>query len=100
KNNVSWLGFFYGANIAGAVVGCLLAGFYLLRKYDVYTATYVAMAINLSMAGLAFAVAGVFPRESNPGDRVRRAAAAVPGNSAATVYIAISLSGLCALAAE
>ena len=31
---VSWLGFFYGGNIAGAVFGCLLAGFYLLRVYD------------------------------------------------------------------
>ena len=27
---VSWLGFFYGSNIAGAVFGCLFAGFYLL----------------------------------------------------------------------
>ena len=26
---VSWLGFFYGSNIAGAVFGCLFAGFYL-----------------------------------------------------------------------
>src|SRR4051794_37711751 len=26
---VAWLGFFYGGNIAGAVSGCLLAGFYL-----------------------------------------------------------------------
>ena len=31
---VSWLGFFYGGNIAGAVCGCLLAGFYLLRVHD------------------------------------------------------------------
>ena len=30
---VSWLGFFYGSNIAGAVFGCLLAGFYLLRVH-------------------------------------------------------------------
>ena len=36
---VSWLGFFYGGNIAGAVFGCLLAGFYLLRVYDMATAT-------------------------------------------------------------
>ena len=28
---VSWLGFFYGGNTVGAVAGCLLAGFYLLR---------------------------------------------------------------------
>ena len=39
---VSWLGFFYGGNIAGAVFGCLLAGFYLLRVHDMATATYVA----------------------------------------------------------
>ena len=26
-NGVSWLGFFYGGNIAGAVFGCLFAGF-------------------------------------------------------------------------
>ena len=32
---VSWLGFFYGGNIAGGVVGSLLAGFYLLRVYDI-----------------------------------------------------------------
>ena len=38
---VSWLGFFYGGNIAGAVVGSLLAGFYLLRVYDMAVATYV-----------------------------------------------------------
>ncbi len=100
ENGVSWLGFFYGANIAGAVLGCLLAGFDLLRKYDVYVATYVAMTINLSMAGLAFAVAGGIPRESNPGDQVRQEPVAVPGKSAAIVYVAISLSGLCALAAE
>src|SRR6185295_17258114 len=30
REGVSWLGFFYGGNIVGAVVGCLLAGFYLL----------------------------------------------------------------------
>ena len=31
---VSWLGFFYGGNIAGAVLGSLTAGFYLLRVHD------------------------------------------------------------------
>jgi spermidine synthase len=46
---VSWLGLFYGGNIAGAVFGCLLAGFYLLRVYDMATATYVAVWINMSV---------------------------------------------------
>ena len=49
---VSWLGFLYGANTAGAVFGCLLAGFYLLRVFDLTTATFVAAAIN-GVVGLA-----------------------------------------------
>ncbi len=97
--SVAWIGLLYSTNIAGAVLGCLLSGFYLLRMYDVYTATYVAIAINLSMAGLAFALAGVIPRESDRNDQVGQAHA-VPEKSAVAVYIAISLSGLCALAAE
>jgi spermidine synthase len=36
---VSWLGFFYGGNTLGAMAGCLIATFYLLRVYDVATAT-------------------------------------------------------------
>ena len=34
REGVSWMGFFYGGNIVGAVFGCLLAGFYLLRVHD------------------------------------------------------------------
>ena len=49
-SGVSWLGFFYGGNIAGAVVGSLLAGFYLLRVYDMPIATYVAVALNVIVA--------------------------------------------------
>ena len=54
---VSWLGFFYGGNIAGAVFGCLLAGFYLLRVHDAATATYVAFAFNLAVAAIALGLA-------------------------------------------
>src|SRR5436190_2431831 len=49
---VSWLGFFYGGNIAGAVFGCLLAGFYFLRVHDLATATCVAATINGTVAVL------------------------------------------------
>jgi spermidine synthase len=100
ETRISWLGFFYGANIAGAVFGCLLSGFYLLREYDVATATYVAVAINISLAGIALVLAWVAPREGHLTDRVRRTPAARPGQNDAAVYAAIFLSGLCALAAE
>ena len=44
---VSWLGLLYSANVAGAVAGCVLAGFYLLRVHDMAFATYIAAAINI-----------------------------------------------------
>ena len=54
---VSWLGFFYAGNIAGAVFGSLVAGFYLLRVHDTGTATYVAASVNVAVAALGFAIA-------------------------------------------
>src|SRR5215831_3375046 len=47
---VSWLGFFYGGNIAGAVIGSLLAGFYLLRVHDISITTFVAVALNVTVS--------------------------------------------------
>src|SRR5205823_4375483 len=52
---VSWLGFFYGGNIGGGVLGSLFAGFYLLRVYDLNIATFVAAAVNASVALIAIA---------------------------------------------
>jgi spermidine synthase len=49
---VAWLGYFYGGNIGGAVIGSLLAGFYLLRVYDMAIATYVAVALNVTVAAI------------------------------------------------
>jgi spermidine synthase len=93
---VSWLGFFYGGNIGGAVVGSLLAGFYLLRVYDMAVATYAAVALNLTVAVIGLLLSRMTRHE--PADTSPAAAEAAPG--ARTVYIAIALSGLTALAAE
>ncbi|MGB7218652.1 MAG: fused MFS/spermidine synthase [Vicinamibacterales bacterium] len=95
---VSWLGFFYGGNIAGAVVGSLLAGFYLLRVHDSAVATYVAVALNLTVAGIGWLVGGQTPAlaaEAAPSAKpVERAPAAW------TVYTTIGISGMTALGAE
>ena len=56
-SGVSWLGYFYGGNLLGAVAGSLLAGFYLLRVYDMPTATMVAVALNVIVAVIALLVA-------------------------------------------
>ena len=93
---VSWLGLFYGGNIAGAVFGCLLAGFYLLREYDMRVATFVAAAINIAvgLASLALRSGAEYSPAEQPAKSVERPQGAWP------VYAAIGLSGLCALGAE
>ena len=96
---VARMGFLYGGNTAGAVLGCLLAGFYLLRVHDVSIATYTAVAINLVAAAIGFALAVkatgpapavVFPRPSSGGERFQTWPA----------LAAIGVSGFCALGAE
>ena len=94
---ISWLGFFYGGNITGAVLGCVLAGFYLLRVYDMAVATYVAAAINLSVALTAFLVAKRLPYAPDE-EESRRTIWAAPGSW--PIYVAITLSGFAALGAE
>ena len=94
---VSWLGFLYGANIAGAVAGCLLAGFYLLRQYDAGAATYVAAAINAGMAVSAWGLARFAKR---PGVQAAPTPGEITPRPDAAIYFAIALSGFCALAAE
>ena len=99
---VSWLGLLYSANIAGAVIGCLGAGFYLLRLHNMAVATYAAAAINAAVALFGFALAtrrfdrpdAPAKENSAPSGRLVRA----PG--ARFVYVAIALSGMTALGAE
>ena len=95
---VSWLGFFYGGNTFGAVIGCLLAGFYLLRVHDVAFATYSAVALNLVVAGLAYVLA---VRTAHPGAEADVSATPVemaPGST--LVLLSIGMSGATALGAE
>ena len=94
---VSWLGFFYGGNTFGAVAGCLVAGFYLLRVHDVAYATYTAFALNVvvALAGLGLATFMPYGRpQTSATEPVRMA----PG--ARLVLVAIGISGATALGAE
>jgi spermidine synthase len=95
---VSWLGFFYGGNIAGAVFGSLLAGFYLLRVHDTAIATVTAAVINLGVAAIGFLLAELEPHEANSDADDPDTSSVSP--SAWPVFVAIGLSGLTALGAE
>lgn len=95
---LSWLGILYTANLGGAVFGCVLAGFYLLRTYDMAAATFVAASINALCATLALLAATLAPYRApaNPlaSDR------APPQLESTAVYLTIALSGLTALGAQ
>ncbi|HEX5243940.1 MAG TPA: fused MFS/spermidine synthase [Tepidisphaeraceae bacterium] len=94
---VSWMGFFYVGNIAGAVTGCLLAGFYLLRVHDMTIATYVAVTIDLIIGGAALLMSKIAPAGASE-DEIE-----LPNPNAAgraSVYLVIGFSGFTALGAE
>ncbi len=46
RTGMSKVGFIYAGNLAGAVTGSLVAGFYLLRVFDVQVATFVAATLE------------------------------------------------------
>ena len=97
------LGFFYAGNLAGAVVGCVLAGFYLLRVFDMNVTSGVAVALNLAVAGVAWRLAqgdpvsSTIPVADEPSASARLSAADVAPTA---VYTVLALSGFCALAGE
>ena len=103
---MSWMGFFYGGNIAGGVTGCLLAGFYLLRVHDMAIATYVAVLLNVIVAAIALLMIKVTPYEpeieavvvKGKGSNPIVEPATLPGSWA--IYTAIGLSGFTALGSE
>jgi spermidine synthase len=106
-HGISWLGFFYGGNIAGAVFGCLLAGFYLLRVHDSVFATFVAAAINgmVALAAIALSVSRRF--EIQVESEIAPLAEKEISNESSVVkkfpwpvYVTIALSGLTAIGAE
>jgi spermidine synthase len=96
---VSWLGVFYGGNIVGAVFGCLLAGFYLLRLFDMGVATYVAVTINVGVALAGFLLSLLLRYEP----KVSAAAGSSQTFASPNIrmaYLVIALSGLTGLGAE
>ena len=91
----SRVGFLYVSNIAGGAFGTALAGFYLLRVYDTVIASFVAVALNVIAALLAWRLAKRFPDVDTT-----VAADAAPVEVSPLIYAVAGLSGLTALGAE
>ncbi|MBV8902594.1 MAG: SAM-dependent methyltransferase, partial [Acidobacteriia bacterium] len=98
RQGIAWLGYLYSANIAGAVFGCLFAGFYLLRVYDMAVATYTAAALNFVVAGFSYVLS---TRRKYFAPKAALGKAPALGRQGSTlIYLAIAVSGLSALGAE
>src|SRR5687768_7274553 len=87
------VGRLYTANLVGGAIGTALAGFYLLRVFDVYVASGVAIAINVVVAAAAWA----FSRRiiATHGEQL-----IVKSQVPLALYAAAALSGFTALGAE
>ena len=98
RRGASHLGLLYAANTIGAVVGCLLAGFYLLRILDMTIASYVAVSINFTVALVSFYLSRRTPDRAPEPASVQSRALSV--SNVSPEYIAMALSGASALGAE
>jgi spermidine synthase len=88
------VGRLYTANLIGGAIGTAIAGFYLLRLFDVSVASATAIAMNLVVAIAAWVVA-----RRVVGADVKEAASEHIGVPA-FVYVAAAFSGFTALGAE
>ncbi len=95
---ISRIGLLYTANIVGAVAGCILAGFYLLRVHDMVVATLFAAVINL-IAALAAVLIAAKGKEF-PGSSEQETAPTAAPASNPWVYVVVGVSGFTALGAQ
>ena len=99
-DGVAWWGLLYSGNTLGAVVGCLLAGFYLLRNFNMATATWVAVAINLAVAAVSWILAPRMRHEEAAETTYLSDPQTATPNQNWIVYLTIGISGATALGAE
>src|SRR5262245_52330285 len=100
REGVSWMGLLYSSNIAGAVLGALMSGFYLLRVHDMAVATYAAAGINLGVAALSFILSLRTAYQGIAVEAVHNHSRPARVKRAGYIYIAIAISGFAALGAE
>jgi spermidine synthase len=100
SSGISWLGLFYGGNIAGAVVGSLVAGMYILRVHDAAIATFVAVALNLAVGLIALAMAKATPFAPVATEPKPLRSHSNSSSYYKRVYVVLALSGMTALASE
>ena len=90
------VGFLYGANTLGAVIGVLASGFILLETLGEKGTVNVAVVVNLAVGALAW----LLSRREAPVDAAPPAASGGVNPYARLVLAVYAISGFCALAYE
>lgn len=104
---LSWrVGSLYGSNTLGGVIGAFAAGFLLINWLGARETAYVAVALNILIAGLAFGLSQVLVSDSpssprrRGGQRSETDRQAYPKHISTLILVVYALSGFCALAYE
>lgn len=100
-------GFLYGLNTVGAVLGTFACGYFLLRLFGMERTTWLAVAINLAVAGVAWMLGKhqnerivAVVREEETIVESTNAGSALSPFAIKMVLLSIGISGFCALAYE
>jgi spermidine synthase len=89
------LAFLYALNTAGAVVGCLIAGVFLIRAIGVHPSLWLAALLNFAVGAAAIALSRGEAAVEPAGSEDSETATAQPG-----LLVAIALAGVASLALE
>jgi spermidine synthase len=98
REGAAQLSLVYGANTVGAMFGALLTGFFVLRLFDVFTATYIAAGINGTIAMMAVTIRTPVSNPTPASENVNALGQSFKKHW--PLFITIAASGFCALGAE
>ena len=97
-------GTLYFFNTLGAVIGCCVAGFYLIEHLGLIASTHVAAALNFGLAGVALALqrwmAPTAPHDAQSSEAATESHATLSPAAIRLVVMCIGLSGFISLASE
>ena len=96
----------YSINTAGAIVGSLLAGFFLIRMFGIHVTIYLAVAVNITIGIVAYWLAGSVAYDAAGGantrdiERESRDINASTAREHRTILWVLAISGFTAFAYE
>lgn len=93
------VGYLYGLNTAGAALGCVATGFYLLPIFGLYVTNNLMVVTNAVIGVVAISLAGFLPAAEAPEDDLATQSSS-PSRGGFSLYLVAFLAGAGALVLE